>query len=56
MILFCQNISKIIYFIILRYIGNYAFFNKTQFCSEIKQLKVRKIFDLYATNSALSNV
>ena len=55
MILLCQNISKTIYFIISRNLGSYAFFNKTRFFSEMKQLTVGKIFDLYATDRALSN-
>ena len=55
MILLCQNISKTIYFIISRNLGSYAFFNKTRFFSEMKQLTVEKTFDLYLANGALSN-
>jgi hypothetical protein len=54
MILFDQNISKIIYFIVSRNRRKYALFNKTSFFFKTKKLTVGKILDLYTIKGALS--
>jgi hypothetical protein len=53
-ILFDQNISKIIYLIVSRNLRKYALFNKTAFIFKMKKLTVGKILDLYTTKGALS--
>ena len=56
MILFGQNISRMMRFVMSRNLDNYALFKKPRLFSEMKKLTVGKMFDLYTNNRTLSNV